>query len=789
VSRTRTHRPTPLRRASGTATLEAVAQALTAPVSGRSAESPEESPALPGRPPVGVEPGLLQLKSPPARLHPRLVPRERLLRRLLDARDVPVALMVAPAGYGKSTLLSQWSVRDDRAFAWVTLDPSDNDPRNLLSAIALALHAVEPVGWEVFEALASDRRDGSTVALQRLARSLGRRELSAVLVLDNLDLLRTPESRRVVAAICNVAGRGLQLALASRADAALPVGRLRAHGSSVELRTPDLAMTRSEASMLLQLAAVDLAPEKVLTLARRTEGWPAGLYLAALALREQCGDRPDPEEFAGDDRFVSEYIREELLAGLAPAELEFLTRTSILDRLSASVCDAILGRRDSAGMLARLARSNVLLVPLDRRDSCYRYHGLFVEALRAELRRREPGQDVELHRRASAWFAATGDTDQAIEHSLDAHDLHRAAGLLWSTALPHATSGRARTVLSSLNRFTDRELADRPLLALVAAGAALLGGNLYEAERWTWLASSAASDANIEHAGLALMEAGVGRGGMAEIDAGAARAHALLDDASPWRSLCALLRGVALHLKGDPNEARRHLQEGAHRAAASAPLIQALCLAQLALITADEGDLERATALIERAVAQVRRAGLELCPIVALPFAASADLRSRRGELEEARTELRQALGLLRRVTDPSPWYEAECRILMARAVLRLGGLAAAAEHLDEAGRALRRTPDAHVLGGWLGDALADVDRALAATPRAEWSLTSAEIRVLRYLPSHLSFREIAERLYVSPNTVKTHARGIYRKLGVSSRAHAVDRARGAGLVDAQGGA
>lgn len=175
--------------------------------------------------------------------------------------------------------------------------------------------------------------------------------------------------------------------------------------------------------------------------------------------------------------------------------------------------------------------------------------------------------------------------------------------------------------------------------------------------------------------------------------------------------------------------------------------------------------------------------------MVALPFAVSAELRSRRGEVEEASADLRQALGLLARITDPCPWYEAECRILLARAALRLGGPGAAAELLDEAGKALDRTADARVLRGWLGDALAEVDRALTSTPGAEWSLTAAEIRVLRYLPSHLSFREIADRLYVSPNTVKTHARGIYRKLGVTSRGHAVDRARGAGLVEAPGGA
>ena len=761
-----------------------MAQALTAAVTDQDSEASASS----GGPAVSLEPGLLHLKGRPARLQPTSVPRERLLGRLRDARNMPVALIVAPAGYGKSTLLSQWAARDGRAFAWVTLDDADNDPSNLLSALALALDAVEPVGSGVFEALGSQRPNRVTVALQRLAKSLVRRTLPVVLALDDAHVLRTPESRAVVTAISHTAGPYLQLALASRSDAALPVGRLRAQGSSVEVRAEDLAMTRSEASLLLRVAGLHLPSEQVLTLARRTEGWPAGLYLAALALREQCGDHPEIEKFAGDDRFVTEYVREEVLADLAPVELEFLTRTSVLDCLSAPLCDAILGREDSADMLPRLARSNVLLVPLDRRDCSYRYHGLFGEVLRAELRRREPGREAELHRRASAWCAMHGETDKAIEHAIDGRAIERAASLLWNSALQHAARGHHRIVSDSLDRFLDDELADTPLLALVAAGTALTAGNLYEAERWASLASRARDKAAVVQAGVALIDAGIGRRGMAEIDSNAAHAEELLDESSPWRPLCALFRGVALHLMGNAHEARGRLEEGAHRAAASAPMVQALCLAQLALLTADEDDLQRATTLAERGAAQIRRAGLDGCPMVALPFAVLGELRSRRGEVDQATNDLRQAFELLRRISDPSHWYDAECRILLARATLRLGGPAGAADLLAEAERALARTPDARLLGEWLTEASMHVERALTSTPGVEWSLTAAEIRVLRYLPSHFSFREIAERLYVSPNTVKTHARGIYRKLGVDSRGHAVDRAHGAGLLEPLGG-
>jgi LuxR family transcriptional regulator, maltose regulon positive regulatory protein len=760
----------PLRCAGRAATLPAVAQALAVPVSAPSAET-----------------GLLELASRPAPLRAGLVPRQRLVRRLMDARELPVALVIAPAGYGKTTVLSEWEACDGRPFAWVKLDAEDNDPLTLLSAIVLALDSVEPVGWDVREPLASEGSDGTTVALRRLLRSLSRRECPAVLVLDNLQVIRTRESRQVVTAIWRACGAGLQLALASRRDDILPVARLRAHRNSVELRTDELSMTRSEASALLQLAGVDLSPEQVLTLVRRTEGWPAGLQLAALSLREQGGSAADMEEFAGDDRLVAEYAREELLAGLPPAQLEFVTRSSVLDPVSAPVCNAVLARNDSADMLARLARSNVMLRPLDRRDTSYRYHGLFGAVLRAELRRREPDHEAVLQMRASAWYAANGDSARAIGHAIEGGDVERAGRLLWDSALEHVARGQHGEIWAWLDRFSDKALADTPLLALVAAAASLARGNLYEAERWTTLARSTPDRSDVVRAGVAVMQAVIGRRGVSEMGVDAARAGELLGGGSPWRPLCLLLHGVSRHLTGHADEARDLLEEGAHLAAVPAPLVQALCLAQLALLAAGDDDHERATVLAGRARAQIGRCGLEECPTAAMVLAVSAELRAQHGQVAEAAADLRRALRLLARITDPSPWYEVEFSLVAARATLRLSGAAAAAELLEQATRGSRRVPDAPELRLWLDQAIGRVDLALDSGEGADWVLTAAELRVLHHLPSHLSFREIAERLYVSPNTVKTHARGIYRKLGVSSRGKAVERARAAGLVEPAG--
>jgi LuxR family transcriptional regulator, maltose regulon positive regulatory protein len=753
-----------------------VAQVLTAAV------SPYDSPSLPGAPATDSGPLPLKIRQTP--LRHGLVPRERLVQRLLEARDVAVAFILAPAGYGKTTVLSQWSQRDERPFAWVNLDAEDNDPKNLVTAIALALEAIEPVGWEVFEALTSERPDATDVAVQRLVRGLGRRETPVVLALDNVHVLRSRESRDVVTAISQAFGAGLQLALASRGDRVLPIGRLRAHGSCVELRTDDLTMTRAEASMLLSLAGVELAPEEALRLTRRTEGWPAGLYLAALSLRAQETERPDVDRFAGDDRFVAEYVRDELLSHLPADQLRFLTQTSVLDLLSGPICDAILERRDSADMLTRLAQANVMLTPLDRCNSTYRYHELYATALQAELRRLDPGRDADVHRRASRCWAERGDMERAIAHAIDGRDVRQAGRLLWDGAAQHVTSGRQPVIRGWLSRFADAELAADPLLALAAAATALLAGDLYEAERWTTLAGDTSDDSDLVRAGTALMEAAIGHRSPAEMVANAARAHELLGDSSPWIPLCRLVEGVGLHLGGERDAATARLQDGAHRAAVAAPMVQALCLAQLALVASDRGDLDRSVTLAERAAAQVRRCGLERLPTVALALAVSAEGRARRGEVAQAAAELRESLALLERITDPSPWYEAECRLVLARARLRLNGPAAARELSDGARRTLERIPDAPVLRAWLDELAAEIDLALSDNADADWSLTPAELRVLRFLPSHLSFREIAEQLFVSPNTVKTHVRGIYRKLDVSSRGSAVERARRAGLVE-----
>jgi LuxR family maltose regulon positive regulatory protein len=277
------------------------------------------------------------------------VPRERLVTRLTDAGEVPLVLVVAPAGYGKTTALAEWAEHDGRPFAWITLDAADNDLERLLRSIALALDEIEPVGRDVFAALSAAEPRVAELVLPRLADSLARRRRPFVLVLDDVHVLDAAAPLQALELLIEHLPYRSQLVLGSRTEPALPIGRLRAHRRVVELRSRDLVMTRGEAAIVL--AGLGLRSSDVDLLVQRTEGWPAGLYLAALSLEDQPDVGRALARFAGDDRLVADYLRDEVLAELPGERLTFLTRTSVLDNLSGPP----VRRRAGAGRLGRHA--------------------------------------------------------------------------------------------------------------------------------------------------------------------------------------------------------------------------------------------------------------------------------------------------------------------------------------------------------------------------------------------------------------------------------------------------
>ena len=726
---------------------------------------------------------------PPFR--PGLVPRERLVRRLLHAASVPLVLAVAPAGYGKTTALIEWSERDHREFAWIAVGDAADDAAGLLTAIALGLDEIEPVGRDLFAALAEPNPGVSDVILPRLGAALTRRQRPFVLVLDDAHLVGAGESLDILKTIVEHVPLGSQLVLASRSEPRLPIGRMRAHRLIVELCWQDFVMTRGEAATLLRMTGLELDADDVATLVERTEGWPAALYLAALSLQDQPDLDRALARFAGDDRIVADYLRDELLSQVSDDRLVFLTRTSMLQTLSGPLCDVVLDRPGSAGVLRDLARSNLLLVPLDRADERYRYHGLFAEMLQAELRRLEPDNEAELHARASAWHAERGEIDRAIHHAVAAGDVARAGTLLWAIAAEYVFQGREATIRRWLDQFTPDEIALHPPLALTAATSRLAAGRGDWVEHWASAAARRLGGApTVDGAARAetevtVLRAAVARDGIVRMGDDAARAYDRKSTEGPWRAVCCLLMGVADHLGGNRERAKERLEEGARRGVIAAPTIGALCFAQRALLELERGDPDEGAGLAARARRQVEQASLADQPISALVLAASALARANVGRVDDAQRDVRDAMRLLARLQDFAPWYEVEVRITLARAALRLGDVVGARTLLAEASRLAPRTADAVVLHDWLQDAWGQADQFLAASVVGPTSLTTAELRVLCLLPTHLSFREIAGRLHVSANTIKTQAHAVYRKLDASSRSDAVTHAREVGLLDA----
>jgi LuxR family maltose regulon positive regulatory protein len=685
------------------------------------------------------------------------VRRSALVHRLADPEAPPLTALVAPAGYGKTMLLREWANRDPRPFAWVTLDERDDYGDRLLDSVACAVHGAV--------------RDDSEAAF--------------VLVVDDAHAIHRRAGLDALATIANDLPPHAKLAVASRQELALPVARLRAQRLVTELGPRDLAMTRTEAAKLLAGAGHQLDPDTLDALLQRTEGWPVALALAALYLGDR-GSRPNLARFSGADRLVADYVRDEVLCDLTDEERRFAVRTSIADTLTGPLCDALLDRYDSGSVLGALARQGLVL-PVNRTGERYRYHRLVRDTLRAELRRREPDLEPALQRRASAWHESAGDVDRAVDHAVTGGQWRMAGDLVWSNVATAVASGQTGGLERWLNRFTDDQISRQPRLALAAAGCELARGNGHLVAHWASVAADAPRPPGHRgalEAGVALMRAAIGANGTAQMREDAEWAYELQPAGGACRALAGFLAGVASHLLGDRDQAARRLEEAARSAAVLAPQIHALCLSELAALALERGDWDDVTELSARARAQVDRHGLGNAPTSALVFAVSAVARARRGRIEDAWRDLHEAARLEAMVTDLAVWYGSEVHILLARAALRLSDVCIARAHVNEAARRLKRVPEAVALQEWLGEALAGLEAFTLSESAEAAAMTAAELRILRFLPTHLSFREIAERTQVSANTVKTQANAVYRKFGVACRSDAVTRARSCGLLD-----
>ncbi len=517
-----------------------------------------------------IEPVLIGSKLSAPRVRPGMVVRTALLAQL--TAHTGAVVVVAPPGFGKSTVLAEWGQHDQRPFAWLSLDAGDNDPIVFWSYVAESVRAIEPrFATKVEPAFRVPGTDLLKGIVPQLLNELRAIETQIVLVLDDYQSITNPTCHRSVELLLERRPRNVALVIATRSDPPFPLGRLRAGGELLELRASELGFTLPETERFFNdEMGLHLSTNSLTALQERTEGWPAGLYLAYLSMRDVTDREGFVAEFRGSSRHVVDYLTEVVLDTLDEQVRDFLLETSILERMSGQVCDAVTGREDSTDLLVEVERANHFLIPLDDRREWYRYHRLFADLLHDELRRRAPDRLPELHRRASQWFASTGHLGSAIRHAIAGEELELASRLVAEHYLMTIEWGGFATVAGWLESFPREVVVGDARLSIVEAWVMSFLNRRDEAE----LALQNAANANYEgplpdmassvEASEVLLRAGFPWGDVGRMLAAARRAFELEGrHDSMWSVTVHVQLGWALVLSGDFEAARPYLLHAA----------------------------------------------------------------------------------------------------------------------------------------------------------------------------------------------------------------------------------
>jgi LuxR family maltose regulon positive regulatory protein len=722
---------------------------------------------------------------------PGLLPRAGLQSLLQASLQAKLCLVAAPAGSGKTTLLAQWrAVAGGGRVAWVSLEESDNDPTRFWSYLVAALRTVEPqVGTVALEALGGPSVELERVVVPSLVNDLATVGAPLVLVLDDYQLITGAICHQTLGWFLDHLPPAVHVVLSTRLDPPLALARMRAQGELAELRVGELQFSGEESSELLNGSmGLALAAEDVARLAEQTEGWAAGLVLAGLSLRGRPDSSGFVAAFSGGDRHVADYLVAEVLER-QPAELrEFLLRTSVLERLSGPLCDAVLETQGSAGLLGELEASNLFVVPLDDRRQWYRYHQLFADLLRLQLGAREPELVPVLHRRAAAWHQAAGNVEEAIGHASAARDLAEAGTLVAQHWASHWLGGQRATVARWLDGLPEEAILADPPVALITAWTRGFGGaSKQDTDRWLAAAQDRGyggppPDGMTSQAfGAALARATLIFNDVGRSAAAARRAVELAGDQPAESSWAGSALGQALYLSGQAAEARPWLEDLVSQVPASVqPYAVVTALAVLSLLAADHDD-PAAASLARGAVATAEAHAVSFEPLTGIVYLALGRALARQGELAEAEVQLGRALELFK--VDSMSLHRTLALLVVASVRHGRGDLPGARALVDQARELIEHSTDP----GMLPALLEQTEAALGSRPRRPVQvaapLTERELAVLRLLPSRLSTREIGRELSVSANTVRSHVQAIYRKLQVSSRAEAVTQARQLGLL------
>jgi ATP/maltotriose-dependent transcriptional regulator MalT len=737
---------------------------------------------------------LAEAKLTAPRQREETIKRPRILRALDAGEDAALTLVAAPAGYGKTTAVRAWCASRRTPFAWVTLDAGDNDPIRLWRYIATAVDRVrQGLGRGALQRL-DVAGSPSPIAspIDELMNGITAFREGVVIVLDDLHSISEKECLESVAYALDRLPAAARMILITRADPMLRLAHLRARGALAELRAGELAFTAAEAyELLVERAGLEIGIEEVEVLLERTEGWPAAILLAALWLRSVDDPRRAVREFGADHRFVADYLSSEVLGSLDDDVRSFLLRASVLGEFTAEFSNGVLGRTDSESMLAELERSNLFVFRLER-GRWFRVHSLVAEFAELQLASLEPGAAGEIHRRAAGWLRARNLPIEATEHAAAAGDQELVAEILADCHLALIRNGDTRTLLRWVRTLPDEQLIDHPELAVAAATAdTLIGQQAIEKHRFLQLASRAQAErperftpyveAVAEMVRAASVDGNVSR---AVVDG---RRSVEIARAGADDVLVAALASYAhaLYFAGELDEAwGAALQAVAHPDAERRAPGHAFARSTLALVAVDRGRLAPARSHAEKARALVGRLGSSRSWLGANASAALGAVLAGEGSLADAERELAYAEHLFQ--DEVATVHHAWVLVFLARVRCRRGRLHEAEATLRSACGELGELTDSGRVALLAADAERELEQARTRADGGEIldPPSEAELAVLRLLATDFSARQIGEGLFISPNTVRSHMRAIYRKLGVRSRADAVARAGLLGLLD-----
>jgi ATP/maltotriose-dependent transcriptional regulator MalT len=732
---------------------------------------------------------LIQAKLRSPSLRRAIVSRPRLVE-MLATSDAPMGVVVAPPGFGKTTLLLQWQASEERPFAWLSLDDGDNDPIGFWSCLVASIARVVPdFASTVVPALSSIGGLALDAVVARILNELDALDQQIVVVLDDYHRITSRECHDTVALLMERQPATLQLIISTRSDPPLPLARWRANGRLSELRATDLGFTDTEAAEALNRAwGLDLTDESIAVLHERTEGWPAGLYLASLSLRGASDPAAFVADFGGATRLVVDYLMEVVLEQQSDELRSFLMETSVLEGLCGSLCDAVTGRADSASVLAQLEHENLFLLALDDRREWFRYHHLFAQTLNEELGRRYRERRPVLHRRAGAWFEARGEVDQAIRHAFAGGDLDTAATLVATHWVAAVNVGRLATVRGWLARFPRPIVEADARLLLVEAWISGLHGDAEGGLRAVSAAQRVGHGGELpDGSGTVEESAALVRATFPWSDVGAMLSAARSahtrerERESMWQAVAALDLGWALLLAGEAEQAREPFMEAVALASPSEQwVIAGDARSLLAEVSVAAGELGLAEAWIRDALELATRFGFADLPQVGSYHVVAGTIHARRGDYEEADRQI--SVGLQQMRGSWEPLHVAQALLALASVRHALGALGEARAMIAEARSLIEACQDP----GILSERLQQAARALVPAYRRadqDTRLTERELDVLRVLAAGSTEREAAATLFVSHSTIHSHAKSIYVKLGCSSRDQAVARARELGLI------